>query len=457
MTRILVIGSGLAGRTAVALLLKEKIKHNLKIKSLTWLNTSVMEDDVKLYTGLWTQSRNIAVTSGIIDEMVQNQYIKESGYRSITGQWLINPYRGMQAPPQSPNLSFFRNDYLLKRFDSDISKSIEVIKALSPVTMVEVKVGYTIDNITLSQEACFVTAKSNDNQYNVEADIIIAADGTYSNIRSLLFPHIANNILEDRGYTVFRGTTLKENLPKQILKDHLLSSIDQHPIAFQTWGDNKRFAVVPTEDGFAWFCAVSNHLLKFGDELYRRQYSQSPLWNNSFFLSNEQWRKAVRPLFDSWHQPIPHLLDNMDVNHHGVVATNAIAFKHDISNELIQSSNNQVFLIGDARHTFDPILAQGAGVAIEDAYHAVQMIKSALDKGGSFNKESRATLCAEFYKKRQSRTQRLHYLSNLSQSLGHMNSIPLITARDSILKMTPTFIKGRLFDYFIDLASGHKN
>jgi 2-polyprenyl-6-methoxyphenol hydroxylase-like FAD-dependent oxidoreductase len=96
-------------------------------------------------------------------------------------------------------------------------------------------------------------------------DILIAADGLHSRVRQQLLPQLLTSAsdnnsdernryrsVEYRGYRVYRGVLDRRNGPVQA---QLIDGLQRQ--AFQTWAPNRRFAVVPTADGIAWFAAVA--------------------------------------------------------------------------------------------------------------------------------------------------------------------------------------------------------
>jgi hypothetical protein len=135
-----------------------------------------------------------------------------------------------------------------------------------------------------------------------------------------------------------------------------------------------------------------------------------------------------------------------------------------------------VAYMGDAAHTLDPILAQGAGVAIEDAWLLGRALESHYryqpydsftvssygipDKDpddtsflkGNHRVDLKAAL-KDFETSRGSRIKKLEIFSDLSQAVGHLESPILCRIRDIFLFMIPQFIKGRLFDFSIRAVS----
>lgn len=97
----------------------------------------------------------------------------------------------------------------------------------------------------------------------------------------------------------------------------------------------------------------------------------------------------------------------------------------------------------------DPILAQGAGVAIEDAYElALQIASASSTRSGAGLGEA----LARYEAATAPRAEILSALSNLSQALGQMTWQPAISARDAAFLACPALVKGRVFDAMIRLS-----
>ncbi|CBJ27286.1 monooxygenase FAD-binding [Ectocarpus siliculosus] len=115
-----------------------------------------------------------------------------------------------------------------------------------------------------------------------------------------------------------------------------------------------------------------------------------------------------------------------------------------------------VVLVGDSAHTLDPVLAQGAGVALEDAFFLAQHLK---DFNGRQNKKSAAVTAGEagdrleealsrYDEERLQRALLLSVLSDVSQALGQLRRPEwLVRARDSTLaRYIPAALSSRIFD-----------
>ncbi|GAA2928309.1 FAD-dependent monooxygenase [Streptomyces mexicanus] len=157
----------------------------------------------------------------------------------------------------------------------------------------------------------------------LEADLVVAADGIHSATRRTLFPDHPGPVYS--GFTTWR---LVIPVPGVAFASH------------ETWGVGRIWGTHPLKDGrvYAYAAALTSpggHVADERAELLRR--------------------------FGHWHDPIPAVLAAArpeDVLRHDV---------HHFAEPLPALHRGRVALLGDAAHPMPPTLGQGANQAVEDA------------------------------------------------------------------------------------------
>ena len=182
-----------------------------------------------------------------------------------------------------------------------------------------------------------------DSKHEVhKADLLIAADGTFSQVFKSLYPASDNRPVY-RGYRVYRGyseaskdssqekerrnegegyTSTSTSSSSSSSTSRSSSSLPQGvssrscEYGFQTWGPSFRFACVPTVSGNAWYIAVASKekvgATSCGAESdntspRRRSYT-GPFSNSSVTVGKEEFN-SLRAVLNEWHSPIKQILD----------------------------------------------------------------------------------------------------------------------------------------------------
>ncbi|WP_283134902.1 FAD-dependent monooxygenase [Rhizohabitans arisaemae] len=157
----------------------------------------------------------------------------------------------------------------------------------------------------------------------IEADLVVAADGIRSAVRSALFPDHPEPSYA--GVTSWRMLIPGGHVPGQ---------------TFETWGAGRVFGVMPLIGGAAYCYATDTVPAGGGD--------------------GDQ-RALLRRLFRGWHSPIPELLDAVSPE---AILRNDV---YHLATPLPAMHRGKIALLGDAAHAMTPNLGQGACQAIEDA------------------------------------------------------------------------------------------
>jgi 2-polyprenyl-6-methoxyphenol hydroxylase-like FAD-dependent oxidoreductase len=177
------------------------------------------------YNGLWGPALHCLQSLGLYSKIAEHIHpVRSSGFKDIAGRWLAQPRVGLLEPPNNPSLAFIDNEELLKvvreaAFDSD--------NGYCPVSIVYGKRLSDVQHIKTS-----LSIKDSSGAL-YPADLLIAADGTFSSVFSLL--HGSDNVNHPRfrGYKVYRGYSEKiegkleiEKIEKNERKLTTISNVD---------------------------------------------------------------------------------------------------------------------------------------------------------------------------------------------------------------------------------------
>ncbi|MFJ6674291.1 FAD-dependent monooxygenase [Actinosynnema sp. NPDC091369] len=237
--------------------------------------------------------------------------------------------------------------------------------------------------------ACLVTDTEVTSADDLDADLVVAADGLRSRTRQALFPGMPQ--------PVYAGTTAWRSVTTAAFPRDLGLS--------QTLGPGTEFGVLPLGDGrVCWYAATI-----------------APAGGRSADELGE-----VRRLVADWHDPIPDLLDATPPD---AVLRHDI---HELAAPLPTYVRGRVALLGDAAHAMTPYLGQGACMAIEDAVVLAAACARADDVPSAL---------AEYDRQRRPRTQSMAKASRMLGRVGHKLRNPvLVKVRDTAVRAVPPSI-----------------
>jgi len=247
-------------------------------------------------------------TVGAGDELRAHAVPQEMGLRLPDGRWMVRSTTGKMVADR-----FGDSIILVPR-----AAAVGALAARVPEGVVCLGTEVTVAEPGGAAAARVVTPAG-----DVDADLVVAADGIGSATRALLFP--GHPGLRFAGFTTWR-----------LITGPVSGTV---PMA-ETWGRGTVFGVMPLSDGRVYCYAAAPAVpgTRAGDEL-----------------------AELTRRFGSWHEPIPGLLASarpQDVLRHDVA---------ELAAPLPSYASGRVALLGDAAHPMAPNLGQGACQALEDA------------------------------------------------------------------------------------------
>lgn len=255
------------------------------------------------------------------------------------------------------------------------------LEALEPSTIY-----YNKKCVNVEQTNDKVTAYFED-ETEVTADLLIAADGIHSPIRKKLVP---NSEPRYSGYTCWRGIT--ENNGR----------VDKST-STEIWSTTGRFGMAPMKNEQVYWFACINAREK-----------------DLFYQHIE--RKEIANLFNNFPSEVSELIRDTppeQILHHDIL---------DIK-PLRQFTFGRIVLLGDAAHATTPNMGQGAGQAIEDA----------IVLGNAFQQFDDVEKALDFYEeKRVTRTAKVIKLSRQIGLAAQLRSRTLASTRDFLFPFVPS-------------------
>jgi 2-polyprenyl-6-methoxyphenol hydroxylase-like FAD-dependent oxidoreductase len=311
--------------------------------------------------GLGGQLRTRAMVSGL-------------GIRTASGRWLTElPAERLLERFGAPMFALHRAD--LHRMLMD---------ALDGATL---RTGHRAVSLTRDGS---VSLDGPDGPVTATADLVVAADGVHSRLRSTIYGRHPG--ARYAGYVCWRGVVPAETAQR----------LPIGPTLTETWGRGKRFGVAPLGDGQVyWFACAA------GPE-------------GSF---REDGLDDVSTRFRSWHEPIPQLLTATDP------ATLIRSDIYYIHSRLPSFVHSRVALLGDAAHAVTPDIGQGACLAIEDATVLATTMRREEDIAGALHAYDRA---------RRPRTERMARVSGVAAHVLQARSRIGAGLRDRVATILPT-------------------
>ncbi|MEU5591343.1 FAD-dependent monooxygenase [Streptomyces sp. NPDC020298] len=303
-SRAVVIGGGIGGLTAAAALHRDGWQVTVveRARSLEPVGAAISLAPNALRAldvlGIGEEIRDLAVWQG------------DGGLRAPHGRWLS------RSNAEAAAARFGGPLVLLHR-----STLVDSLAALLPPGTVRTAAAAALADPGDRDRPARVTTTADD---ELEADLVVAADGVHSRARSLLFPGFPGAVYA--GFTTWR---LVLPVPGARFASH------------ETWGRGRLWGTHPLKDG----------------QVYAYAAATAPAGE----CAPDDERAELLRRFGDWHDPIPAVL--AAARPQGVLRHDV----HRLAEPLPAFHHGRTALLGDAAHAMPPTLGQGGNQAIEDA------------------------------------------------------------------------------------------
>ncbi|MGX1883099.1 FAD-dependent monooxygenase [Streptomyces sp. NPDC055287] len=357
-----VVGSGIGGLTA-AVALHQRGWH------ITVLERAAAVEAVGAGIGLAPNGHHALDVIGVGEEIRElAAWQGDGGMRSPSGRWLARTTSSAATERFGGPLVLVHRATLVERIASRLPDG--ALRTASPATLADPGVA--------GGRPAVVTTPDGD----IEADLVIGADGIGSAMRRALFP--------DHPGPAYSGiTTWRAVVPGA-------APFEPH----ETWGRGALWGSQPLKDGrvYAYAAAVAPAGDRAADgekaELLRR--------------------------FGDWHNPVPAIIEAAgpdEVLRHDV---------HHLITPLPAFHRGRTALLGDAAHAMCPTMGQGGNQAIEDGIVLAHHLPGANDIG---------TGLAAYSADRLPRTTDIVRKSARIAKLMSLRNAPAVAVRDTLMRL----------------------
>jgi 2-polyprenyl-6-methoxyphenol hydroxylase-like FAD-dependent oxidoreductase len=357
----IVVGGGIGGLAGA-----------IALRAVGWSVTVLERREADAETGsgisLWPNATRVLDQLGLGDQLrrVAARLPTESGLRTPSGRWL----------KRTDNERLLSDVVLLRR--SDLR---EILLAALPAGCIEA--GVSAESLDQGSQGVRVLGRGASGPVELEADLVVAADGIKSTLRRWIVPSIPDPLYS--GYTTWRGIAPPDAV---LIAD-----------SGETWGRGAKFGYLPlTGRRVYWFAELP----------------ASPKGRN------DDERAALLERFGSWHHPIPSLIRATPEDR--IIRTDV-----DVVPDLPTYVSGAAALLGDAAHGMPPDLGQGGCQALEDA----AVLAARLARGPI------AWALRAYDQDRRPRTQAIAKAARRMGRISLLSNPTAVLLRDAMIALTP--------------------
>ncbi|MER7112015.1 FAD-dependent monooxygenase [Streptomyces sp. NPDC000229] len=359
-----VVGSGIGGLTAAVALHRRGWR-------VTVLERAGSLQPVGAGIGLAPNSLRALDVIGLGDEIrALAAWQGDGGMRAPSGRWLARTTARAAADRFGDPLVLVHRATLIDALASRLPTG--TVRTGAPATL-------TAAGSPTTGRRAVVTTPDGD----IEAELVIGADGINSAVRSALFP--THPEPEYAGLTTWRVVVPAPERPF-------------HP--HETWGRGALWGTQPLKDG----------------RVYAYAAAAAPAGGQA----PDDERAELLRRFGTWHDPVPAII--------GAVAPDQV-LRHDVrhlTTPLPAFHRGRTALLGDAAHPMAPTLGQGGNQAIEDGIVLAHHLPPQHDIGAGLAAYSAARI---------PRTTGIVRKSARIARLVSLTSTPAVTIRETLMTL----------------------
>ncbi|WP_327357680.1 FAD-dependent monooxygenase [Streptomyces sp. NBC_01304] len=315
MSHAIVIGGGIGGLTAAVALHQQGW-------SVTVLERAASLEPVGAGIGLAPNSQRALDVIGLGDRVRDLAgWAGDGGMRTARGRWLARTSTAaIQARFGGSLIAVHR------------AELVDILTSALPAGCLRTSAAARLVDPGGADRRAVVSTGGEE----LEADLVIGADGINSGVRKVLFPDHPGPVYS--GFTAWR-----------IVLDAPDLSFEPH----ESWGRGRIWGTHPLKGG--------------------RIYAYAAAVTPEGGRAHDDERAELARLYAGWHDPIPAIIEAADP---------AKILRNDVrhmAEPLPAYHHGRTALLGDAAHAMPPTLGQGGNQAIEDAVVLAHHARSAAD------------------------------------------------------------------------------